>query len=84
MFARAVRSNGNSDAFDVSKPEPLFDAGPSDDSGLDRGWDVTADGERFLIRVRDSVSKGPEAALELILIQNWGDELKRLVPVTPK
>jgi eukaryotic-like serine/threonine-protein kinase len=84
MFARAVRTNGNSDAFDVSKPEPLFDAGPSDDSGLDRGWDVTADGERFLIRVRDSVSKGPEAALELILIQNWGDELNRLVPVPPK
>ena len=62
------------------KPEPLFKIGPADNSGLDRGWDVTADGERFLFVLSDSVAEGTEKAPELILIQNWAEELKRLVP----
>ena len=46
-------------------------------------WDVTADGERFLFLLSDSVAEGTETALQLILIQNWADELKRLVPESP-
>ena len=56
MMAVAVRSDGNEAEF--SKPEPLFKIGPGDNSGLDRSWDVTADGERFLFVLSDSVRGG--------------------------
>jgi eukaryotic-like serine/threonine-protein kinase len=75
MTAVAVRSDGKEPHF--SRPEPLFKIQPGGDSGLDRGWDVSADGERFLFLMSDSTA---ETALQLMLIQNWADELKRLVP----
>ena len=61
-----------------SKSDPVINC------GLDRGWDVTADGERFLFILSDSVAEGTETALQLILIQNWADELKRLAPREPR
>ena len=45
---------------------------------MDSGWDVTADGERFL--VSHAVVEGAARDLELILIQNWFEELKAKVP----
>ena len=81
-MAVAVRSDGNEAEF--SKPAPLFKIGPGDNSGLDRSWDVTADGERFLFVLSDSVAEGTETAFQLILIQNWADELKRLAPIRPQ
>jgi len=82
LVAVAVRSNGN-DEFEFSKPERLFEVGPGEGAGLDRGWDVTADGQRFLFQVPDKVAEG-EAPVEMILIQNWTEELKRLVPREPR
>ena len=35
---------------------------PAVDRGLDRGWDVTADGQRFLFVVPDRVAEGTETA----------------------
>lgn len=78
MVAVAVRSHGN-DAIDFSKPEPLFKLRSIGGPGDDRGWDVTSDGKRFLVGVSDEVSKGAERAPELIVIQNWADELTRIV-----
>lgn len=78
MVAVAVRSRGN-DAIDFSKPEPLFTLRNGLGPGDDRVWDVTSDGKRFLVGVGDEVVKGPERAPELILIQNWADELTRIV-----
>ena len=43
-----------------------------------RGYDVAADGKRFL--VVDAGERAPIKAAEMILIQNWTEELKRLVP----
>jgi len=43
-----------------------------------RGYDVTPDGKRFL--VVDAGERAPIKATEMILIQNWTEELKRLVP----
>ena len=83
MMAVAVRSHGNSE-IDYSKPELLFETGNNDDAGLDRGWNVAPDGNRFLIAVRGRGGEGRDTALELILIQNWTDELKRLVPISTK
>ena len=82
MVAVAVRSDRDGQ-FDYSKPEPLFKVGRGGDRGLDRGWDVTADGERFL-NVPDRVAEGTMTTVEMILIQNWTEELKRLVPRQPQ
>jgi serine/threonine protein kinase len=76
-----VRGDSN-DMVDFSRPQPLFTYGPPYGSGLDRGFDVTADGERFLFNVsRGGSDDGPEA--ELVLIKNWVEDLKRLVPPVP-
>ena len=43
-----------------------------------RAWDVTGDGQRFLLleaRVRQ-----PDVVAEITVVQNWVEELKRLVP----
>ena len=56
MMAVAVRSHGNSE-IDYSKPELLFETGTSD-TGLDRTWDATPDGNRFLIAVRGRGGEG--------------------------
>ncbi len=53
--------------------------GPGLGSGEDRVWDVTADGERFLVRVSSDELAGSEGGPELILIQNWADELARVI-----
>lgn len=78
IMAVAVRANGV-DKFDASRPEVLFTFTGSAGNGLDRDFDVTRDGERFLFLV----SAGPpnsEARTELVLLQNWVEELIRLVP----
>jgi serine/threonine protein kinase/Tol biopolymer transport system component len=46
-----------------------------------RGYDVTPDGQRFLM-VRP-LDPPPEPATELVLVENWFEELKARVPVTP-
>jgi serine/threonine-protein kinase len=47
-------------------------------SGFGRAFDVAPDGRRFLM-IRDG--GGNEAALQnLVIVQNWLEELKRLVP----
>ncbi len=39
-------------------------------------YDVTADGRRFLLLETDAMAVRPE----VILVQNWFEELRRLVP----
>jgi serine/threonine-protein kinase len=82
IMAVTVQSHDN-DQLDFSKPEPLFSFGSGMGAGLDRGFDVTADGERFLFFVPEADKADGRAAAELILIQNWTDELTRLVPPSP-
>ena len=43
-----------------------------------RCWDISLDGQRFLmVKVDD---RKPQPVTEMILVQNWFEELKRLVP----
>jgi hypothetical protein len=82
MMAVRVRSD-NDGELDPSTPKPLFKVPgifTGLDDGVDRGWDVTADGERFLFALSDDAGAGRDAAMELILIQNWAKELQRLAP----
>lgn len=47
-----------------------------------RGYDVTPDGNRFLIRGRTRIN--PTEVTQLNFVLNWCEELKRLVPVGKK
>jgi len=48
--------------------------------GFGRTYDIASDGRRFLMI--KPISRGGESEpTQLILVQNWLDELKRLVPV---
>jgi serine/threonine-protein kinase len=81
--AVAVRSDGP-DGLDFSKPQPLVvirrpDQPPPPNPAMCRCWDVTADGQRFL--VFNPTVQGNATEVELILIRNWTEELKRLVPL---
>jgi serine/threonine-protein kinase len=70
------------DEVDFSRSELLFTFGPGMGNGFIRAFDVTSDGERFLFLDGDVVP-GSGSAVQLILIQNWTEELKRLVPREP-
>jgi hypothetical protein len=83
MMAVAVRQNRNGE-LGFSKPEPLFTIEATDRGGVDRSWDVTADGERFVFVANDVAASEVETSLELTLIHNWVDELKGLVPLQGK
>jgi eukaryotic-like serine/threonine-protein kinase len=64
--------------FTAGKPTQLWER-PSPVTFLGyRPYDVTADGRRFL--VVEPKERPPIKVTEMILIQNWTEELKRLVP----
>jgi hypothetical protein len=44
-----------------------------------RNYDVSPDGQRFLLLQTGGGADGPVAP-DLVLVQNWLEELKRLVP----
>ena len=74
MMAVAVTTRP---AFTFGTPTQLF-AGRYSMNGPARGYDVTADGQRFLmLQVRD---RAPDVIAQVNLVQNWTEELKRLVP----
>ena len=70
---------GTQPTFTVGNSEPLFEGPYANVAGW-RTYDVAPDGERFAI-VRQGVSATDgEAPNELIVVLNWPEELKRLVP----
>ena len=63
--------------FSVGAAHMLFE-GPFRVDGPFRAYDVTPDGQRFLM-VR-AVEQPPARITQMVLVQNWLEELKRLVP----
>ena len=61
----------------LGTPTPLFDSGLDVLLTQDQ-YAVTKDGERFLLPVRSTVDAAQSA--RMIVILNWFEELKRLVP----
>ena len=63
-------------SFTAGNPEVLFEGqynlGPGG-----RTYDVSPDGERFLLIRQVEGASGTE---QIIIVQNWIEELKRLVP----
>ena len=65
-------------AFSAGKPRLLFKLGGCISTSHIRCWDVSPDGRRFLmVKYED---RKPTLVTELILVQNWFEELKRLAP----
>jgi serine/threonine-protein kinase len=63
--------------FSAGAPRMVFE-GPFRIDGPFRGYDVTPDGQRFLM-VRE-IEQPPSRVSQMVLVQNWIEELKRLVP----
>jgi eukaryotic-like serine/threonine-protein kinase len=75
MTVVAVQAQSN---FSVGLPTMLFDTRSLSLAGIGRNFDVSPDGTRFLM-VKDLPV--PAEAKRLIVVQNWFEDLKRLVPV---
>ena len=45
-----------------------------------RNYDISPDGQRFLMIEQNDVPGQAAAPASIIVVQNWGEELKRLVP----
>jgi len=74
-----VRTDG---VFVAGKPRLLFEK-PGYGSGYPiRAYDLSLDSQRFLM-VKEEQRK-PTPVTEIILVQNWFEELKRLVPTGKK
>ncbi|MDA2928116.1 protein kinase, partial [Acidobacteria bacterium AH-259-G07] len=73
MMALAIESVGE---FRPAKPRLLFE-GQYRASGY-RDYDIAPDGQRFLM-IKEGVQTG-ETRQEIIVVLNWFEELKRLVP----
>jgi serine/threonine-protein kinase len=62
--------------FSVGKPQPLFDVTKFSVGGnFGPGYDVTPDGQRFVI-----LKKSEKPEVELVVVQNWFEELQQLMP----
>ncbi|MDA2928037.1 hypothetical protein MYX78_12555, partial [Acidobacteria bacterium AH-259-G07] len=64
--------------FTRGNPEVLFTG--SYFSGFGRDYDISPDGQRFLMMKAGEQTEESSAPTQLIVVLNWFDELKRLVP----
>ena len=65
------------DTFQRGTPRQLFSMDAYYE-GLDINWDISPDGQRFLMVKREAANE--TASGEINVVQNWFEELKRLVP----
>jgi serine/threonine protein kinase len=75
MWAADIRTEPN---FSVGSPLKLFEKSGLGFGEFFRGYDISLDDQLFLM-VREE-EREPQPVTEMILIQNWFEELKRLVP----
>ena len=64
----------------AGQPKPLFDVALPPILGGSRPYDLAPDG-RFLMIRRNQDDTGGGTSPEIVVVQNWFEELKRLVPV---
>jgi serine/threonine protein kinase len=65
--------------FTAGQSEILFELEMQDPQGGSRPYDVAPNGSFFIIR--SALTEGSTEARTIVLVQNWVEELKRLVPV---
>jgi hypothetical protein len=64
--------------FATTKPRLLFEKAGYSSGFPIRGYDLSLDGKRFLMVKLDQ--RKPTPVTEMILVQNWFEELKQKVP----
>ena len=65
-------------SFTRGTPEVLFEG--TYFAGIGRSYDVAPDGQRFLMIKEGAGTDDTSAPPSLVLVQNWFEELRRLVP----
>ncbi|MFQ5924347.1 MAG: hypothetical protein ACE5M4_16045, partial [Anaerolineales bacterium] len=78
MEAMMVVTIETEPTFTARSPEVLFTGRYY--TGLGRQYDISPDGQRFLMMKKGGQTEETSARPELIVVQNWFEELKRLVP----
>ena len=68
-------------AFSAGKPKMLFEGPYIPPSPTFSYYDVSADGQRFLML---KPTEQAQAATQIVVVQNWFEELKQKVPVGKK
>ena len=76
MFAASMQSGTT---LVAGRPQMLFESAMPPSGGGYRPYDIAPDG-RFLIIQRAQAAAGTAAAPEIVVVLNWFEELKRLVP----
>jgi Tol biopolymer transport system component len=74
-----VSTSGGSRALQPGIPQPLFDMPPAPPALAENGlftWDVSADGQRFLV----PTPTAGDAGSPITVVLNWSEELKQRVP----
>jgi len=79
IWAVDIRTNGG---FSASKPRLLFKATGWLAGGPIRTWDVSPDGQRFLMVKLDEVK--PTPVTEMVLVTNWSQDLQHLSSTAKK
>jgi eukaryotic-like serine/threonine-protein kinase len=69
---------GTGSGFSASKPRFLFEHPGYLGMAPTRTWDISLDGQKFLMVKLDD--RKPQPVTEMILVQNWFEELKRICP----
>jgi serine/threonine-protein kinase len=78
MTIMAVRVDPRGTAWNAGSPAKVLEGPYFTQGGSRRTYDVSADGRRFLMVKRPASQVG---APQIVVVQNWLEELKRLVPV---
>jgi dipeptidyl aminopeptidase/acylaminoacyl peptidase len=65
----------------AGNPAKIVDGRYVTSGGSIRNFDVSADGKRLLM-VKEAAA-GPGSTPQIVVVQNWTEELKRLAPVVP-
>jgi hypothetical protein len=74
----AVRVDARGGAWSAGSPVKMFDGVYATGApGSGRNYDVSLDGQRFLM-VKEPANQA--AAPQIVVVQNWFEELKRLAP----
>jgi len=67
--------------FTAGKPRPLFEGRYEEFIfGIQPNYDVSPDGEGFLMVVRDYLSDAERSRHQIRVVVDWFDDLERLVP----
>jgi Tol biopolymer transport system component len=75
IWAAAIQTEPS---FPVGRPRLLFEKSGLGTGSPNRGYGISLDDQRFLMVRHDE--REPRPVSEMILIQNWFKEIKRLVP----